>query len=57
MGLGMARAAIHLASRTDRRSSLTFGLYRLEILAALANAALLFGAAVYVLFEAVQRLT
>jgi cobalt-zinc-cadmium efflux system protein len=56
LGLAMALAAIHLASRTDRRSARTFGLYRLEILAALANAVLLFGVAVYVLFEAVQRL-
>ena len=30
----------------------TFGLYRLEILAALANAVLLFGVAGYVLYEA-----
>ena len=33
----------------------TFGLYRLEILAALANAVLLFGVAVYVLWEAARR--
>jgi cobalt-zinc-cadmium efflux system protein len=33
----------------------TFGLYRLEILAALANALLLFGVAIYVLVEAVRR--
>ncbi len=56
LGLGMALAAIHLASRSDRRSARTFGLYRLEILAALANSILLFGVAVYVLIEAVQRL-
>jgi len=55
LGLGMALAAIQLASRgTDRRHQ-TFGLYRLEILAALANAVLLFGVAVYVLIEAVRR--
>jgi cobalt-zinc-cadmium efflux system protein len=55
VGLGMALAAIHLASRlgaTDRRS---FGLYRLEILAALLNAGLLFGIAGYVLLEAALR--
>ena len=34
----------------------TFGLYRLEILAALANAALLVGVAVYVLVEAIRRI-
>jgi cobalt-zinc-cadmium efflux system protein len=55
LGLGMALAAIQLASRgTDRRHH-TFGLYRLEILAALANAVLLFGVAGYVLIEAVRR--
>ena len=57
LGLAMALAAIHLANRQDHRSARTFGLYRLEILAALANAVLLFGVAVYVLFEAVQRLS
>ena len=39
-----------------RAAQRTFGLYRLEILAALANAVLLFGVAVYVLVEAVRRL-
>lgn len=55
LGLGMALAAIHLADRGERRSHHTFGLYRLEILAALANAVLLFGLAIYVMFEAVRR--
>jgi cobalt-zinc-cadmium efflux system protein len=40
----------------DRRGHRTYGLYRLEILAALANAVLLFGVALYVLVEAVRRL-
>ena len=52
----MALAAIHLASRTTRRDNHTFGVYRLEILAALANAVLLFGVAAYVLVEAARRL-
>ncbi|HEX4868530.1 MAG TPA: cation diffusion facilitator family transporter [Acidimicrobiales bacterium] len=56
IGLGMALAAIRLASRGRERTHQTFGLYRLEILAALANAVLLCGVAVYVLVEAVQRL-
>lgn len=56
LGLGMALAAIAAASRADSQGPRTFGLYRLEILAALANAILLFGVAVYVLYEAVQRL-
>ena len=55
IGIGMALAAIHLAERGSRRSYRTFGLYRLEILAALANAVLLLGVAVYVLIEAVRR--
>ncbi len=59
VGIGMAVAAIGLASRAARRpadGSRTFGLYRLEILAALANSVLLFGAAGYVLVEAGFRL-
>jgi cobalt-zinc-cadmium efflux system protein len=56
LGLGMALAAIHLANRPNDRRQRTFGLYRLEILAALANAVLLFGVAAYVLVEAARRL-
>jgi cobalt-zinc-cadmium efflux system protein len=56
LGLGMALAAISTASRTQHAAHRTFGLYRLEILAALANAVLLFGVAAYVLFEAIRRL-
>ena len=57
----MALAAIQLASRfADRqsgsRNAHTFGLYRLEILAAFVNALLLFGVALWVLVEAVRRL-
>jgi len=55
IGLGMALAAIHAADRARRDPRKTFGLYRLEILAALANAVLLFGVALYILYEAVQR--
>ncbi len=55
IGLGMSLAAIQLASRGSDRRHRTFGLYRLEILAALANAALLVGVALYVLVEAVGR--
>lgn len=61
IGLGMALAAITLASRHERRAGAaagqhTFGLYRLEILAAFVNALLLFGVAVWVLVEAARRL-
>jgi len=57
LGLAMALAAIRLASRAEQRRQRTFGLYRLEILAALANAVLLFGVAAFVLYEAATRLT
>lgn len=62
LGIGMALAAIQLASRFEARlagarSVHTFGLYRLEILAALVNALLLFGVAIWVLVEAVGRLS
>ena len=56
LGLGMALAAIVAADRGVRRGGHTYGLYRLEILAALANAVLLIGVAGFVIFEAVQRL-
>ena len=56
VGIGMALAAIHLAQKPTRTNH-TFGLYRLEILAALANAVLLFGVAIYVLYEAIGRLS
>ncbi len=59
IGLGMALAAIQLATRFERRAARghhTFGLYRLEILAAFVNAILLFGVAGYVLVEAIRRI-
>ncbi len=56
IGLGMALAAITAANRAAHVQHRTFGLYRLEILAALANAVLLFGVAGYVLVEAMRRL-
>ncbi len=54
-GIGLALLAITLANRpaSPRR---TFGYYRLEILAALANAGLLIGVALWVLIEAFDRL-
>jgi cobalt-zinc-cadmium efflux system protein len=57
LGLAMALIAIHLANRGGRDTQQTFGLYRLEILAALANAVLLFGVAGYILVEAARRLS
>ena len=55
LGLGMALAAITLAQR-PATSQRTYGAYRLEVLAALANGVLLFGVAGYVLYEAYRRL-
>jgi len=54
LGLGMALAAILAADRSSGVGQ-TFGMYRLEILAALANAVLLFAVAGYVLWEAASR--
>lgn len=54
LGLGMALAAVHLASRPTSWQR-TWGTYRLEVLAALANGVLLFGVAGYILFEAWHR--
>lgn len=55
LGLGMALAAIQLASR-PAPAHRTYGTYRLEVLAALANSVLLFAVAGYILFEAYRRL-
>jgi len=56
VGLGLALVAILAARRAHRTAERTFGLYRAEVLAALANAVLLFGVAAYVLIEAVTRI-
>jgi len=56
LGLGIALAAIVAADRAATGGSRTYGLYRLEILAALVNAVLLFAVAGYVVYEAVRRL-
>jgi len=53
-GMGLSLAAVWLAAR-PRSESRTFGLYRLEILAAAANAVLLLAIAAFVLYEALQR--
>ncbi|HEX9854093.1 MAG TPA: cation diffusion facilitator family transporter, partial [Acidimicrobiia bacterium] len=51
----MALAASVAAERASADTRRTYGLYRLEILAALANAVLLLAVAGYVVFEAVGR--
>jgi cobalt-zinc-cadmium efflux system protein len=55
LGVGMALAAITAARAAGTCDRRTFGLYRGEVLAALANAVLLFGVATWVVVEAVRR--
>ncbi|HET7734790.1 MAG TPA: cation diffusion facilitator family transporter [Nocardioidaceae bacterium] len=55
-GLGMSLAAITLATAGSAAAHRTYGWYRLEILASLANAGLLFAVAAYVVYEAIERL-
>jgi len=57
LGVGMALAAICAAQGAETSDRRTFGLYRAEVLAALANAALLCGVAAWVVVEAVRRFT
>jgi cobalt-zinc-cadmium efflux system protein len=55
-GIGLALLAIWFAGRAPTNGR-TFGYLRLEILAAVANAVLLFGISGFILFEAWQRLS
>lgn len=57
VGLGLAMAAAVAADRVGSDRHRTYGLYRLEILAALGNAVILLGVAVYVVYEAIQRIS
>ncbi len=57
LGIAMALAAITAAGRAAADSQRTFGLYRLEVLAALANAVLLTAVAVVVVVQAIRRFT
>jgi cobalt-zinc-cadmium efflux system protein len=56
LGIAMALAAIVAVRRAGTRPRRTYGMYRLEVLAALANTVLLFGVAGFVLVQAVRRL-
>ncbi|MGH8914118.1 MAG: cation diffusion facilitator family transporter [Acidimicrobiia bacterium] len=56
LGLAMSLAAMVVATTMARRERQTFGLFRLEILAALANALLLTAIAVYAIVEGILRL-
>ncbi|WP_436522454.1 cation diffusion facilitator family transporter [Actinoplanes sp. HUAS TT8] len=57
LAIAMTLAAITAAGRAGSDSARTFGLYRLEVLAALANAALLTLVAVFVVVQAMRRFT
>jgi len=54
VGVGLALLAMNFAARPPSPAK-SFGYYRLEILAAVANAVLLFAVALYILYEAFQR--
>lgn len=56
LGIGMSLAAIQAATVAGVGAQRTYGLYRLEVLAALGNALVLFAVAGYILFEAARRL-
>lgn len=53
-GIGLALLAIWFARRPATAEK-SFGYYRIEIFAAVANAVILFGVAGYILYEAIQR--
>jgi cobalt-zinc-cadmium efflux system protein len=55
VGVGLALLAIWFAARPATAEK-SFGYYRLEILAAVVNAVLLFGVAAFILIEAFRRL-
>ncbi|UDY37765.1 cation diffusion facilitator family transporter [Dermatobacter hominis] len=55
VGIALALGAVVLATRS-RRPERTFGLFRLEVLSALANAVLLLGVAMWAAYEAVGRI-
>jgi cobalt-zinc-cadmium efflux system protein len=54
-GMAFALVAVRLAAR-PRSDERTFGLYRVEIVAAAANAVLLLGIAAFIFYEAFRRL-
>jgi len=53
-GIGLALLAIWIGSR-PASSERTFGYQRLEILAAIVNALLLFGVGLFIVFQAIRR--
>ncbi len=56
IGLGMGLAAVEVSRRLGTSPARSFGAYRLEVLAALANAGLLTAVGAYAVVEAVRRL-
>ena len=52
----MGLAAVTLAKRGSSSPSRTYGWHRAEVFTAVANAALLIGVAVFILYEAIERL-
>lgn len=54
-GIGLALLAIWFAAR-PATPEMSFGYYRVEIFAAVANGVILFGVAAFILYEALQRL-
>lgn len=56
MGLGMGLAAVEVSQRMGTSPGRSFGAYRLEVLAALANAVLLTAVGGYAVVEAVRRM-
>lgn len=55
LGIGMSLAALTLTSQRGKNPQRTFGLYRVEVLAALTNALMLSAVSIYVLVEAIRR--
>lgn len=55
VGLALALGALEAAARSRAHPGRTFGLYRLEVLAALTNAVLLLGLAGFIIYEAIGR--
>src|SRR5262249_42680103 len=53
----MGLAAVTLAKRGSSSPSRTYGWHRAEVFTAVANAALLVGVAVFILYEATERLS
>lgn len=56
LGMGMALGAMTAAARLGSAGARTFGLFRLEVLAALVNAVLLSGLAIWLLVESIGRI-